>query len=83
MSLTSEVHRLIQMHQGDVSFFSLSVVTRADDDAIDYSGLYIRRYRNTLRVETEEGQPALEVGGLPVETKKCLLQKVQTLKTSH
>ncbi len=71
------------MHQGDVSFFSLSVVTRADDDAIDSSGLYTWRAGKTLRVKTEDRQPVLEVEGLPVETKKCLLQKVQTLKTSH
>lgn len=59
--LTGEVDWLLQMHQGNVSLFGLSVVVRMHDDAIDSPGLNIWRVRATLSVETKNGQPRLEV----------------------
>lgn len=50
--LTGDVDWLLQMHHGDVSLFSLSVVLSVDDDAINLSGLNIQRVDTTLRVKT-------------------------------
>lgn len=71
--LTGEVDWLPQMHHGDVSLFSKSVVLFVDDDVIDPSDLNIERVLFTLRVKTENSRPWLEVDVLPVKQKQNTL----------
>lgn len=68
--LTAEVDWPLQMHQGDVCLFSLSVILSVDDDAINLSSLNIRSTYATLRVKTKNSQPRLKVDVLPVEQKQ-------------
>lgn len=65
MTLACEFDRLLQMHQGNVSLLSSFVVVRVYDDTIHSSGLNIRRGHTTLCMETENGQPRLEVNVFP------------------
>lgn len=68
--LTAEVDRLLQMHQGDVCLFSLSVILSVDDDAINLTSLDIHSTYATLRVKTKNSQPRFKVDVLPVEQKQ-------------
>lgn len=55
--LTREVDRLLQVHHGNVSLFSLPVVLAVDDDAIDPSGLNVGRVYTVLSVKSKNGRP--------------------------